>query len=133
MTHLLDTNICIYVINKKPPGVVQRLLAHDPGNVGLSSISVAELRYGAAKSTYVEQNQRALDQFLLPFVIAPFDLDAAARYGNLRADLDRRGMPIGPLDLLIGAHALALNVTLVTNNEREFARVEELRIENWIS
>ena len=133
MTHLLDTNICIYLINRKPPKVVQRLLVHEPGNIGLSSITVAELRYGAAKSAYVERNHRALDQFLLPFAVAPFDLDAAAAYGDLRADLERRGMPIGPLDSLIGAHALALDVTLVTNNKREFERVKGLRIENWIS
>lgn len=133
MTHLLDTNICIYLINKKPPGVVERLLSHDPGSIGISSITLAELRYGAAKSMFVEQNHRALDQFLLPFAVAPFDLDEAGVYGDLRTNLGCRGVPIGPLDLLIGAHALALGAILVTNNEREFERVEGLRIENWTS
>lgn len=133
MTHLLDTSICIYLINRKPPEVVQRLLTHETGNIGVSSITVAELRYGAAKSTYVEQNQLALDQFLLPLTVASFDLDAAAKYGVLRTDLEHRGKLIGPLDTLIGAHALALDLTLVTNNEREFRRVEGLRIENWVS
>lgn len=131
MTHLLDTNICIYLIKRKPPEVLERLRAHPPGEIGLSSITVAELEFGVHKSQRREQNRRALEQFLLPFVLVPFGEEAAAVYGRVRAGLERAGTPIGPLDTLIGAHALQLKVTLVTNKEKEFARVPGLRTSNW--
>ena len=127
---LLDTNICAYIINRRPVRVSERLLRHR-GGVGISSLSVAELRYGADKSSRPAQNHEALDKFLAPFGVYAFDAEAAAAYGKIRADLERRGLPIGPLDTLIAAHALSLGATLVTNKTREFERVPELRFENW--
>lgn len=94
-------------------------------------MTVAELRYGAEKSGRPSQNLKALSQFLLPLEIADFGVDAAAKYGRVRATLERQGVPIGPLDTLIAAHALSLGVTLVTNNTREFERVPNLALENW--
>jgi tRNA(fMet)-specific endonuclease VapC len=131
MRYLLDTNICIYLINDRPVSVRKRLSSLDPGDVGVSSITVAELAYGVEKSKS-PRNLAALEGFLLPLEIAPFDLDAAMAYGSIRATLERKGLPIGPLDLQIAAHAIALAVVLVTNNQREFKRVEGLRVENWI-
>jgi tRNA(fMet)-specific endonuclease VapC len=129
--YLLDTNICIYLIKKKPPQVLRQFRSHSIGDIGISSITVAELQYGVQKSQYPEQNQRALEQFLVPLVIAGFDEQAAATYGTIRATLEAQGAPIGALDMLIAAHALSLGVTLVTNNVREFSRVPELQLVNW--
>ena len=131
MSHLLDTNICIYVIKRKPPVVLQRLARHALDEIAISSITVAELHFGVQKSQYPERNRRALEQFLLPLDVVAFDYAAAAIYGQIRATLERQGTPIGALDLLIAAHALSLGYTLVTNNEREFARVPGLKVENW--
>ena len=131
MQYLLDTNICIYIIKRRPPEVLQRFLAHDPGDIGISAITVAELSYGVRKSQRPEQNQAALEQFLLPLEIVDFDHAAAHQYGQIRAHLERQGLPIGSLDFLIAAQALSLGVVLVTNNEKEFVRVPELQVENW--
>lgn len=128
---LLDTNICAYLINRRPTGVYERLLQHHNDGVSLSSLTVAELRYGAAKSSRPAQNHGALDEFLVPLSVSAFDAEAAAAYGRIRVDLERRGLPIGPLDTLIAAHALSLGAVLVTNSVREFARVPGLRVENW--
>ena len=130
MRYLLDTNICIYVINERPARVIARFRKHPIGNVGVSSITAAELAYGVAKSGSV-RNREALEAFLLPLEVTPFDAQSALAYGEVRADLERRGSPIGPLDLLIAAHALSLGAVLVTNNLREFKRVGGLRCENW--
>lgn len=131
MKRLLDTDTCIYLINRDRPQVLARLQTFRPQDVVLSTVTVAELAWGVAKSRS-QRNRNALGAFLASFEIAPFDLDAAWVYGDIRAELQRRGMPIGPLDLLIAAHALALDATLITNNGREFKRVPRLRIENWI-
>lgn len=131
MKYLLDTDTCIFIIRKQPSAVLDRLTRIDVGEVGVSSITVAELRYGAEKSQRPEQNALALDQFLLPFIIADFDTSAAAAYGLIRAHVERRGTPIGSLDLLIAAHALSLSATIVTNNRREFQRVPGLNVEDW--
>ncbi len=131
MTSLLDTNICIYLIKQKPKSVLDRFAQHTPGDVGVSSITVAELMYGIAKSSRPMQNRAALAFFLQPLQHMPFSAEAAEMYGKIRATLERNGTPIGPLDTLIAAHALSLDVTLVTNNEREFKRIQGLRIENW--
>lgn len=131
MKYLLDTNICIYVIKKKPPQVLQQFRSHSIGDIGISSITVAELQYGVHKSQYPEQNQRALEQFLVPLVIVGFDERAATIDGKIRAALEAQGTPIGALDMLIAAHALSLGVTLVTNNVREFSRIPELQLVNW--
>lgn len=128
---LLDTNICIYLIKRKPEQVLRRLRAVEIERVALSAVTVAELQYGVAKSGRVEQNALALAAFLAPLSVEPFDDDAAAVYGTVRADLERAGTPIGSMDMLIAAHALALGRTVVTNNAREFERVAGLSVENW--
>lgn len=126
MTHLLDTNICVFVIRQKPQIVVQRFQEHQPDDLGISTVTLAELRYGADKSSDPSKNHNALDAFLVPLQIASFDAQAADLYGKVRADLESRGVPIGPLDNMIAAHALCLNVPLVTNNTGEFCRVTGL-------
>jgi len=131
MRLLLDTNICIYLIKKRPCGVLDRFNAYSVGEIGVSSITVAELQYGVQKSTYPARNQQALTQFLLPLVIVGFDEQAAVAFGKIRAALEAEGAPIGPLDTLIAAHAKSLDVVLVSNNVREFSRVPDLRLENW--
>ena len=131
MIWLLDTNICIYLIKMKPERVLVRLRALDITVVAVSSITVAELQYGVAKSARPEQNALALAGFLAPLTVKAFDDEAAAAYGAVRAKLERAGTPIGSMDLLIAAHALTLKGTLVTNNVREFSRVDGLKLENW--
>ncbi|MEK6764597.1 MAG: type II toxin-antitoxin system VapC family toxin [Nitrospirota bacterium] len=101
-------------------------------DIGISSVTVAELEYGASKSRHPTKNRLALDQFISPLDVAAFDRDAATAYGRLRANLEQKGTPIGAMDLLIAAHALSLRVRLITNNAREFRRVPGLRIENWV-
>ena len=133
MNYLLDTNICIYLIEKKPISVLAKFNEHTVGGIGISTISVAELSYGVYKSSLRDQNQQALLQFLAPLVIAEFDTDAAFVYGQVRADLEAQGTPFGSLDTLIAGHAVSLGVTVVTNNEREFSRVPKLKVENWVS
>lgn len=132
MRFMLDTNTCIYAIKHRPAEVLDALRAHEAAGLGLSSITVAELEYGVAKSGSV-RNRNALHQFLEPLVIADFDHAAATHYGRIRALLEAAGTPIGPLDMQIAAHALALNVTLVSNNVREFERVPGLRLDNWVA
>jgi tRNA(fMet)-specific endonuclease VapC len=131
MKFLLDTDICIYLIKKNSPSVLERLQACCTGDVGISAITVAELRYGADKSQRPKQNHEALDLFFAPFDIAAFDDQAATEYGGVRAQLESTGQPIGPLDTLIAAHAKSLGVTLVTNNSDEFNRIRGLKVENW--
>jgi tRNA(fMet)-specific endonuclease VapC len=133
MSYLLDTDICITLIRHKPPALLQHITRHTLDEIAISSITAAELQFGVQKSQYPERNQRALEQFLLPLSIIAFDYAAAMHYGQIRAALERQGTPIGALDLLIAAHALSLTYTLVTNNEREFARVPGLQWENWAS
>jgi len=132
MRYLLDTNICIYLIKGQPRQALQKFTALSMGEIGVSSITAAELHHGVQKSQHTAKNQQALEQFLLPLVIADFDAEAAMVYGQIRAALERQGTPIGPLDTLIAAHALSLDTTLVTNNVKEFSRVPDLRIANWV-
>jgi tRNA(fMet)-specific endonuclease VapC len=129
---MLDTDTCIALIKRQPPTLIKRLQAKAVGDVGVSSITLAELRFGVSKSARRVQNQEALDQFLLPLDIAEFDERAAESYGNVRAELEDEGTPIGPLDTLIAGHALSLNVVLVTHNVNEFKRVTGLRIDDWL-
>lgn len=131
MRYILDTNICIYIIKKKPAQVFEKFKALPLGSVGISSITLAELAYGVKKSAQAEKNQRALDQFLIPLEIVDFDANAALKYGRIRTELERKGTPIGPLDTIIAAHAKSMELTLVTNNEKEFKRVSGLKVENW--
>ena len=127
---LLDTNICIYIINAKPPGVLAHFERYRLGDVGISSVVASELAYGVAKSRSV-RNRQALEMFLAPLEVLPFDEGAVWVYGDLRAELERDGRSIGALDTMIAAHALFLDATLVTNNLREFSRVPRLNLENW--
>jgi tRNA(fMet)-specific endonuclease VapC len=129
---MLDTNICIYLIKGKPPQVLSRLKEFNLGDVSVSSITLSELEYGVAKSSKPEQNRDALDAFLAPLDILPFNAEAAYHYGKIRALLEKEGKLIGAMDLLIGAHALSASMTLVTNNLKEFGRIPGLRLENWL-
>ncbi|NTW69260.1 MAG: type II toxin-antitoxin system VapC family toxin [Chlorobiaceae bacterium] len=130
MKYLLDTNICIYIINAKPPHVLERFRQETIGNVGISSITASELAFGVIESGSA-RNRHALEMFLSPLELFPFDASAIWFYGEMRSDLERRGEPIGSLDTMIAAHAQALGAVLVTNNVREFKRVKGLIIENW--
>lgn len=133
MKFLLDTNICIYIIKQKPLEVLHKFNAYQVGDIGISSITVAELEFGVQKSQYPAKNQQALTQFLLPLEIVNFDHAAATIYGDIRARLEKQGTPIGSLDTLIAAHALSLQVILLTNNIKEFSRVPNLKSENWVN
>ena len=130
MRYMLDTNICIYVINARPPGVLERFRREQLGSIGVSSVTAAELAFGVAKSGS-SRNREALEMFLAPLEVLSFDDSVIWHYADLRATLERRGEPIGALDTMIAAHALASNTTLVTNNTREFSRVSGLSLENW--
>ena len=127
----MDTNICIYIIRRKPEHIIQRLQRLQVSDVGISSITLSELEYGVAKSLKPQQNKLALTEFLAPIEILPYDDMAAQYYGELRAYLERQGTPIGSLDTLIAAHAVSLKCVLVTNNIAEFRRVPGLKFENW--
>ena len=129
---LLDTNICISIINAKPPAVLARFQQYRLGDIGMCSVVAAELAFGVAKSGSA-RNRQALEMFLAPLIILPFDTAAVWAYGDLRADLERRGTPIGSLDTMIAAHALSQQAMLVTNNTREFAKVPSLQLDNWVT
>lgn len=131
MRYMLDTNICIYAIKHKPEKVFQRLQALDPEDVCVSSVTYAELVHGVEKSAAVEKNRLALLTLLANIEILDFDVNAADCYGKIRADLEKKGTPIGPLDMMIAGHAQSLGYTVVTNNVKEFSRVKNLKIENW--
>ena len=131
MKYMLDTNICIYAIKHKPESVFQKLQEVEPEDVCISSITYAELVHGVEKSAAVEKNRLALSLLLANIEILDFDADAAGCYGKIRADLERKGTPIGSLDMMIAGHAQSLGYTVVTNNVKEFSRVNDLKIENW--
>lgn len=132
MKYMLDTNICIYAIKKKPQSVFERMRAELPNGLCISSITLAELQHGVAKSQFPERNAAALVQFLTVFNILPFDDLAAVEYGKICAYLQKKGTPIGTMDMFIAAHAKTAKMILVTNNTREFERVPELELENWV-
>lgn len=129
--YLLDTNVCIEMIRGRSEAVVSRVRECEVGEVAISTITLAELRHGAARSSDPARNTIALAEICAALEVLPFDDFAAAAYGRVRTELERRGTPIGPYDMLIAAHAVALNCVLVTNNEREFRRVSNLAVENW--
>ena len=133
MKYMLDTNICIYIIKKKPGSVLQRLETKRCDGLTISAITLAELEHGVAASEFPERNALALMRFLVIARCLPFTHQAATEYGKIRAELQRRGKPIGALDMLIAAHAKCEGLTLVTNNTREFERVSGLQLENWVS
>lgn len=130
MKWMLDTDTCIAVI-KKHPVALKKLRGKSIGQVGISSITLGELAFGAAKSSRPQEAHGALDEFLLALEVASFNDAAAMRYGDIRASLEKRGRPIGPLDTLIGSHAHQLDAILVTHNTREFSQIESLRLEDW--
>ena len=131
MKYMLDTNICIYIIKHRPEKVIRKFMEHDPDDICISAITYAELVHGVEKSQAKEKNRVALMVLLSEIQIVPFDDLAAQIYGEIKADLQKKGAPIGPMDTLIAAHAKALNLTLVTNNTKEFARVDGLELEDW--
>ncbi len=130
--YLLDSNICIYIINNHPKTVIERIKNLNPYQVKLSAISIAELEYGASKSKYRERNRNALLDFASAFDIIPFNDNDVEIFGLIRADLEKRGQIIGPYDMQIAAQAIARNLILATNNTNEFSRIKELRIDNWV-
>ena len=129
--YMLDTNICIYIIKQQPPKVFKKFQSLQIGQVCISAITFSEMQYGISNSSRPEKNQAALDAFLAPINILDYPANAAKTYGNIRAELKSKGQLIGANDLLIAAHALCSNLILVTNNEKEFNRVDGLNIENW--
>lgn len=131
MKYMLDTNICIYAIKHKPQAVLDHIMRHDPSSLFISSVTYAELMYGVEKSSAKAKNYLALTLFLSPMEVIPFDSNVAKHYGNIRAELEKKGTPIGSMDTLIAAHARSSDMILVTNNTREFNRVSNLAVENW--
>ena len=131
MKYLLDTNICIYLINERPKKVLTHFKRHSLEDIGISSITASELAFGVAKSAS-SKNSAALEAFLLPLNVVDYDAGAAMIYGDIRATLEKQGKTIGPLDLLIAASALSRQLILVTNNEKEFRRISKLKVENWL-
>ena len=131
MKYMLDTNICIYAIKHKPEIVIKRFLAHNPDEMCISAITYGELMHGVEKSQSTEKNRIALALFLSPITILEFGAEAAEEYGRIGAKNKKKGTPIGSMDLLIAAHAKAEQLIIVTNNTREFKRVEGLPVEDW--
>ena len=132
MKWMLDTNTCIAMVRRAPESILKKLRGKSIGQVGLSSVVLSELAYGAARNARPPQNFAALHEFLMALEVAPYDFAAAMQYGSVRSSLEHKGRPIGPLDTLIAAHALALDAILVTHNTREFERVKGLRVEDWL-
>ena len=132
MKYLLDTNMCIYIIKKKPESVIKIFSKLKPGDVAISSITVSELFYGVAKSSKPNENTIALQEFLQPLTILDFTIDDSIIYGRLRAELEAKDQVIGAMDLLIASVANSRELILVTNNEKEFSRIKNLKLENWV-
>ena len=130
--YLLDTNICIYAINHRSESVIQKVKSYLPHQIKVSSVTVAELEYGASKSKYREQNRIANLNFLSAFDIVAFDDEDAEEYGVIRAELEKNGQVIGPYDMQIAAQAISKDLILVTNNVKEFERIKGLKLENWV-
>lgn len=131
MNYMLDTNICIYAIKHKPETVIKNFLSHDPEEICVSVVTYAELMHGVEKSMAIEKNRIALSLFLSPITVLDFHALAAEEYGKIRAELERQGRPIGTMDMLIAGHAKSEGLVLVTNNTKEFCRVEGLMVEDW--
>ncbi len=129
---MLDTNICIYIIKNRPKSVKEKFREYEIGELCISTITVSELMYGAFKSEQTEKNLKAIESFLMPFDIVDYDFIASVEYGKIRANLEKKGQIIGNMDMQIAGHALALDMVLVTNNTKEFERVEGLGLDNWV-
>lgn len=130
--YLLDTDVCIFLMKNRYPSLTNRLLKQNPSDVAISSVTLFELEYGAAKSRWGDGTRDKLYTFLAPFTVLPFDANDAICAGNLRAYLAGRGEPIGPYDIQIAAQGLARGMTVVTHNTAEFSRVPDLKVEDWI-
>ena len=130
--YLLDTNICIYIMNKRQVEIIEKFKQFEVGEIGVSTITVSELYYGIGKSRNLKLNEQRVEEFLSPLNVLSYDEDAAQVYGTIRIQMEKQGKPIGPLDQLIAAHALSRGLILVTNNEKEFKRVKGLKVENWV-
>ena len=133
MKYMLDTNICIFIIKHKPESVIMKFLSHSPEDLCISAITYAELVHGVEKSQAVAKNRLALSLMLSTIAVLDFDADAAVEDGRIRTALEKKGTPIGPLDMLIAGHAQSKGLTVVTNNTREFRRIEGLCVEDWVS
>ena len=132
MRYLLDTNICIYLIKKHPSEILARFRQHSPQDVAISTITLFELQYGVEKSQYRQRSEGALAKFLLPLNLVYLDYSSAIEAAAIRAQLETKRMPIGPYDLLIAGLARSRDMTLVTNNTKEFERIVGLDLENWV-
>ena len=132
MKYLLDTNICIYIIKNRPPQVKEKFIKHEIGDIALSTITVSELIYGAFKSQQIEKNLQIIEEFIMPFDIIDFNYKSALEYGKIRATLEKQGQIIRNMDMQIAAIAKSHKMTLVTNNLKEFNRIDNLRLENWV-
>ena len=131
MKFMLDTNVCIDLIRDRNERILRRLKRRLPDDLCVSAVTLSELEYGVAKSSNPGKNRLALAEFMTPLMVAPYDDRVAVEYGRIRAELERDGLPIGPLDTMIAAHAVTLGLTIVTSNEREFRRVSGLQVQNW--
>jgi tRNA(fMet)-specific endonuclease VapC len=129
---MLDTNICIYILKKRPSSLLDKLNIVQKKGVCISAVTYAELQYGVERSSSKKLNQRIIDDFVSHLKVLPWDMDSAKLYGKIRRDLEKKGSPIGNMDLLIAAHAVSLKHTLVSNNLKEFKRVQNLKCENWV-
>lgn len=132
MKYLLDTNICIYIIKQRPPEVLKRFQDINSGDIAISTITLYELLYGAYKSSYPTKNKSAVRKLVLPLEILPFDEKEADICGKIRAEQEKKGEVIGPMDMQIAATALANDLTMVTHNIKEFKRISALKVETWI-
>lgn len=129
---MLDTNICIDLLRRRSSNALKHIEKCNIGDICISSITLAELQHGVVKSSNFPKSAEILSCFLTDIEILSFDSNAAVWYGQHRAYLESKGTPIGPMDMLIAAHASSLDITLVTNNMREFKRIKGLKLENWI-
>lgn len=132
MRYLIDTNICIYIMNQRDQTLIQRFKGIPVGEICISSITLSELSYGVCKSSNVTKNKQRVKEFLMPFQILSFNKVSAQIYGQIRSLLEKKGQTIGSFDMLIASHALSEGLVLVTNNEKEFKRIKNLKIENWL-
>jgi tRNA(fMet)-specific endonuclease VapC len=132
MIYLLDTNVCIYTIKGKYPYLADKIKSFSPENIKISAITVSELMYGCCKSNFPNKNIDAVKKFISPFEVINFDYHDAAVFGNIRAELEIKGQVIGPYDMQLAAQTISRDYIIVTNNTREFERISNLKIENWI-
>lgn len=130
--YMLDTNICSYIIKQRPPQVLAKFEGIPAEELAISVITLAELQYGITKSSKPNLNQEIIDDFVSYLEILPWDMDIVKIYGEIRTELERKGTPIGAMDLMIASHCLSLDCILVTNNIREFQRISNLMVVNWV-